>query len=130
MTTRKTISTNNQWEQRFGYARINQCGNTIFIGGTVAINPDGSPHAPGNAGAQTERCFEIIEQALIQLNLDRACIMRSRIFTTDISQASNVGDAHKQFFGDHLPCLTQIEVGALIAPEYVVEIECDGYIVE
>jgi enamine deaminase RidA (YjgF/YER057c/UK114 family) len=127
MTTHQTVSTNNQWEKRFGYARINKCDHVIFVGGTVAINADGSPHKPGNAGAQTHRCFEIIESALAELNLDRNAIMRSRIFVTDISQASAVGDAHKAFFQCHTPCLTQVEVSALISPEYVVEIECDAY---
>ena len=130
MNRRKIISTNNQWEKRFGYARVNQCENTIFIGGTVAIDPDGSPHAPGDAGAQTKRCYEIIENALVQLKLDRSIIMRSRIFVTDIAHADAVGNAHKSFFQSHNPCLTQVEVRSLIAPEFVVEIECDGYVLD
>ena len=129
MNTLTTISTNNTWEQRFGYARINAIGHSVFIGGTVAVNPDGSPPTGSDidAGKQTARCFEIIESALAQLNLDRTAIMRSRIFVTDITQAHAVGDAHKAFFHPHTPCLTQVEVSALIAPEYIVEIECDAY---
>ena len=129
--SRQTVSTGNEWETKFGYARINACGPHIFIGGTVAINPDGSAHQPGNAGAQTTRCFEIIEDALKQLNLDRSVIMRSRVFVTDISQATEVGLAHKAFFSaidpNHTPCLTQVEVSALITRDFVVEIECDAY---
>lgn len=130
-TNHQTVSTGNQWETKFGYARINTCGPHIYIGGTVAINRDGSPHQPGDAAAQTTRCFEIIEDALKVIQLDRSVIMRSRIFVTDISQAQGVGLAHKAFFSakdpNHTPCLTQVEVRALIAPEFVVEIECDGF---
>ena len=45
---------------------------------------------------------------------------------TDITKADEVGLAHRAFFGDQNPCLTQVEVSALIAPEFVVEIECDA----
>jgi len=60
----QVVSSENEWETKFGYARINACGPYIFIGGTVALNPDGSAHQPGLASAQTTRCFEIIEQSL------------------------------------------------------------------
>lgn len=121
------VSTGNQWEQRFGYARIARCGPIVLVGGTVAINPDGTPHAPGDAGAQTTRCFEIIEGALRRIGLDRTAIARSRVFVTDITQAEAVGLAHKAFFGTHTPCLTQVGVATLIAPAFVVEIECDAF---
>lgn len=125
------VSTGNQWERRFGYARIAKAGDLVLIGGTIALDPDGSPHAPGDAGAQTTRCFEIIEGALEQIGLSRTNILRSRVFMTDISQAEAVGDAHKRFFDGHTPghtpALTQVEVSALIGPEFVVEIECDAH---
>lgn len=121
------ISTGNQWEQRYGYARLARVGDLVLIGGTVAVDPEGSAHAPGDAAAQTTRCFEIIEAALIRVGLDRRAILRSRVFVTDIADADAVGLAHKAFFGDHTPCLTQVQVAALIAPEFVVEIECDAH---
>lgn len=125
------ISTNNQWEQRFGYSRIARAGNLVLIGGTVAIDSDGKPHAPGDAGAQTTRCYEIIEGALKQTGLDRFAIMRCRVFTTDINQAEAVGLAHNAFFAahrpTHTPALTQVGTNALIAPEFIVEIECEAW---
>jgi isochorismate pyruvate lyase len=127
MTPIEFVSTGNQWEQRFGYARLARAGDLVLVGGTIAINPDGTPHAPGDAGAQTARCFAIIESALQRAGLDRTAIMRSRVFVTNIADAERVGLAHKAFFGNHTPCLTQVEVSALIAPEFVVEIECEAH---
>lgn len=131
MTPITFISTNNQWENRFGYARLARAGNLVLIGGTVAIDPSGNPFAPGDAGAQTTRCYEIIESVLKQAGLDRFSIMRSRVFTTDIAQAEQVGLAHHAFFAalnpSHTPALTQVGTSELIAPEFVVEIECDAW---
>lgn len=125
------ISTNNQWENRFGYARLARAGDLVLIGGTVAIDPSGNPHAPGNAGAQTTRCYEIIESVLKDAGLDRFAIMRSRVFTTDIAQAEQVGRAHHAFFAahnpTHTPALTQVGTSELIAPEFIVEIECEAW---
>ena len=121
------VSTGNRWEHRFGYARLARCGPLVLVGGTVAIDPDGSAHAPGDAGAQTTRCFAIIEGALGRIGLDRRAIARSRVFVTDIGDAEAVGLAHKAFFGSHTPCLTQVGVAALVAPEFVVEIECEAF---
>ncbi|MEM9373163.1 MAG: Rid family hydrolase [Planctomycetota bacterium] len=125
------LSTGNQWEQRFGYARVARAGDLVLVGGTVAIGPDGSPFAPGDAGLQTTRCFEIIEGALQEIGLSRINVLRSRVYVTDIAQAEAVGMAHRRFFDGyspgHTPALTQVEVAALITPEFVVEIECDAH---
>ena len=124
-------STNNQWEQRFGYARLARAGDLVLIGGTVAINEQGQPHAPGDAGAQTTRCYEIIEAVLKEAGLDRFAIMRCRVFSTDLKQAEPVGLAHHAFFAannpSHTPALTQVGTSELIAPEFVVEIECEAW---
>jgi isochorismate pyruvate lyase len=132
------ISTGSTWERDFAYSRALRAGPHVFLTGTVARPPENPPNhishadafAPDGplrtAHAQTIRCYEIIESALFELGLDRTAITRSRIFVTDITLAPEVGRAHAEFFKDHRPCLTQVGVSALIAPEYLVEIECDA----
>lgn len=131
MTNISFISTGNQWEQRFGYARLARAGDLVLIGGTVAIDDVGRPFAPGDAGEQTTRCYEIIESVLKEAGLDRFSIMRSRVFSTDLAQAEQVGLAHHSFFAahdpSHTPGLTQVGTSELIAPEFVVEIECEAW---
>ncbi|MDX9912262.1 MAG: Rid family hydrolase [Phycisphaerales bacterium] len=132
------VSTGSQWERDFAYSRALRAGNLVFLTGTVARPPEGvthadafAPHGPlRSAHAQTLRCYEIIEAALRELGLDRTAITRSRIFVTDIAVAESVGRAHAEFFKDHRPCLTQVGVNALIAPEYLVEIECDAVTID
>lgn len=131
MTSIRFISTGNEWEERFGYARLARAGDLVLIGGTVAIDDNGNPFAPGDAGAQTTRCYEIIESVLKRAGLDRFSIMRSRVFSTDLAQAEGVGRAHHAFFAahnpSHTPGLTQVGTSELIAPEFVVEIECEAW---
>jgi enamine deaminase RidA (YjgF/YER057c/UK114 family) len=123
---RQRVSTGSPWEQRYGYSRALRVGNQIFLTGTAPVTDDGSTFAPGDAHAQAERCFAIIEKALEGLGADRSAIVRSRMYVTDISRADEFGLAHREFFGDQLPCLSMVEVNRLIASDMLVEIECDA----
>ncbi|MCA9303919.1 MAG: RidA family protein [Phycisphaerales bacterium] len=124
----RAVSTGNQWEKRYGYARAVRAGSTVCCTGTVAINPDGSPHAPNDAYAQAARCFEIIEKAFKELGATKENIIRTRMFVTDIARADDFGRAHKDFFQTHSPCLTMVEVARLIDDSYLIEIEADAVV--
>ncbi|RMF45682.1 MAG: RidA family protein [Anaerolineae bacterium] len=118
------------WEYRVGYCRALRAGNQIFVTGTAAVNEDGSTYAPGDAFAQTRRCIEIIRQALQELGADLDCVVRTRLFVTDISRWEEYGRAHAEFFAAHPPCTTMVEVRSLIAPDMLVEIEADAILLE
>lgn len=118
------------WESRYGYCRALRVGDQIMVTGTAPLNEDGSTHAPGDASAQTTRCLEIIERALTDLGAAKRHIVRTRIFTTDITRQDDIGLAHKAFMGDHVPCITMIGISALVDPEMLVEIEIDAIAAE
>ena len=126
MTDWTRVSTGNEWETKYGFSRAIRAGGLVFINGTVALDDDLRPFAPGDAHAQTLRCFEIVERALGELGLDRTAIVRSRVYVTDISRSDEFGRAHAEFFAGHRPCLTMIGVNELISPAFLVEIECDA----
>ena len=54
-------------------------------------------------------------------------IVRTRMFVTDISKWEDFGKAHHEFFTDHPPVTTMVEVKQLIDPEMLIEIEVDAY---
>ena len=114
------------WEETVGYCRALRAGNRIFVTGTAPVAEDGGVFAPGDAYAQTKRCLEIIAQALASLGADLSCVVRTRIFVTDIDRWEEYGRAHAEAFGDFKPATTMVEVSRLIAPEMLVEIEADA----
>lgn len=119
---RINYSTGAQWEDIVGYCRAVQIGNTVEISGTVAS--DGSQvMAKGDFYGQTKYIIEKIEGVLKQAGFDLKDVVRTRIFVTDISNWEAVGKAHGEFFKDIKPVTSMVEVSALIAPEYLVEIE-------
>ncbi|MFQ5930639.1 MAG: RidA family protein [Acidobacteriota bacterium] len=116
------------WESRVGYCRAIKAGKHVYVTGTAPIDDHGKTFAPGNAYTQTKRCFEIIEKALKELGANRCHVVRTRIFVTDISRWEEYGRAHQEFFKDHPPATTMVEVNSLINPDMLVEIEADAYL--
>jgi enamine deaminase RidA (YjgF/YER057c/UK114 family) len=51
------------------------------------------------------------------------------MYVTDISAWREVAAVHAEVFGDVRPVTTMVEVSALIAPELLIEIEADAYVV-
>ncbi len=114
------------WEARVGYCRALRAGDHIYVSGTAAVGDDGSPFAPRDAYTQTRRCLEIIERALKALGADLSCVVRTRMFVTDISRWEEYGRAHGEFFAAHPPATTMVEVTALINAEMLIEIEAEA----
>ncbi|MCE7864680.1 MAG: RidA family protein [Bacteroidetes bacterium CHB5] len=122
---RINYSTGAKWEDIVGYCRAVQIGNTVEISGTVAF--DGSQViAMGDFYGQTKYIIEKIEGVLKQAGFDLKDVVRTRIFVTDISNWEAVAKAHGEFFKDIKPVTSMVEVSALIAPEYLVEIEASA----
>lgn len=129
MEVRRTFS-GAPWEKKVGYCRAVRAGDMIFVTGTAPVSDDGGVHAPGDAFAQACRCFEIIRDALRDLDADLHHVVRTRMYVTDISMWEEFGRAHSRFFAEHPPATTLVEVKALIDPQMLVEVEADAVVGE
>ena len=119
---RKNILTGSPWEDKMGYCRAVRIGNMVEVSGTVAV-VDGVKVKADDAYAQTMNILERIEIVLNDLNVSMKDVIRTRIFTTDITSFEAVAKAHASFFKDIKPATGFYEVSKLVAPEYQVEIE-------
>lgn len=113
------------WETKVGYCRALRAGSHIYVTGTASVADDGSVFAPGDAYAQARRCFQIIERALEELNADMSCVVRTRMFVSDISRWEEYGKAHRECFAEHPPATAMVEA-RLINPELLIEVEADA----
>jgi enamine deaminase RidA (YjgF/YER057c/UK114 family) len=125
MQTLRTF-TGARWETEVGYCRAIRAGDHIYVTGTAPIDDQGKTFAPGDGYAQARRCLEIIEKALTELGATMSNVVRTRMFVTDISRWADFGRAHREFFADHPPATTMVEVKSLIDPEMLIEIEVDA----
>lgn len=123
---RKNFSTGAKWEDIVGYSRAVRVGNQLEVTGTVAVNEEGVLIGQENAYEQTRFIIQKIERVMIEAGFSLKDVIRTRIFVTDISKWEEIGRAHQEFFGTIKPATTMVEVSALIAPEYLVEIEASA----
>jgi len=125
-TEHRRVHSGSPWEKQVGYCRAVASGKQILVGGTAPVADDGSCFAPGDPEAQARRCFEIALRALAELGGDASCVMRTRMYVTDIGLWEAYGRAHAAFFGEHPPAATMVQVSALIDPQMMIEIELDA----
>ncbi len=114
------------WADVVGYSRAVRVGNTIAVSGTVASDEQGKIIGKGDVYAQTVFVIRKIEAALGELGCSLSDVVRTRIYTTDISKWEDVARAHREFFAGIRPTNTMVQVAKLIAPEAMVEIEAEA----
>src|SRR5687767_3682543 len=126
---RTNYSSGAKWENIVGYSRAVKVGDFIEVTGTVAVDDNSLLVGKNDAYAQTRFIIEKIEKVLIKAGASLQDVVRTRMFVTDISRWEEYGRAHGEFFKEIRPCTSMVEVSALIAPEYLIEIEATAIIV-
>jgi enamine deaminase RidA (YjgF/YER057c/UK114 family) len=126
MTPRERISSGAKWESLVGYSRAVKVGNRIYVTGTTALGPDGEIVGEGDAYEQAKQCLKNIEAALKRLGAGLDCVVRTRMYVTDISLWEEYGRAHGEFFREIMPATAMVEVSRLIDPRMLIEIEADA----
>lgn len=125
---RITYSDKNEWQDKVGYCRAKKVGTHILISGTVANDENGNPIGIGNIGLQTRAIIDTFDTVLKHFGYDLSSVVRTRIFTTDISKWNEIGELHGEYFKDIKPVTTMVEVSKLISPDYLVEIEAEAIV--
>jgi enamine deaminase RidA (YjgF/YER057c/UK114 family) len=125
---RKVVSSGAPWEAQYGYRRAVRLGSHVYVAGTAPLDEQGGTFAPGDPYNQARRCFEIALKAAAELGAGPEHIVRTRMYVTDIRFSDDFGRAHAEFFSEHPPASTMVEVRKLINPDMLIEIELDAYV--
>jgi enamine deaminase RidA (YjgF/YER057c/UK114 family) len=123
----ESISSASPYEAAYGFSRAIRSRNRILVAGTAPVEPDGSS-TPGDAAAQTRRCFAIILKAIEELGGSVGDVVRTRMYVTDPADADAIGAVHGEVFRDVRPASTMVVVAALLRPEWRIEIEAEALI--
>jgi enamine deaminase RidA (YjgF/YER057c/UK114 family) len=110
-----------------GYSRVVRVGQHAYVAGTAPIMPDDAD-PPSDPYGQARRCLEIALDALAEVGVSAADVVRTRIMLTRAEDFPEIARAHGEVFRDIRPVNTGYVVGALLDPRWLVEIELEALV--
>jgi enamine deaminase RidA (YjgF/YER057c/UK114 family) len=126
MAERQQVSSGSPFEPTIGFSRAVRVGERVLVSGTGPVLPGGG--CPEGAGAQAQRCFEIIAAALAEAGGSLDDVVRTRMYLTAAADAEAVGAVHGGLLGHVRPAATMVVVAGLLDPAWKVEIEAEALV--
>ena len=110
-----------------GYSRMVKVGDHVYIGGTTAVQPDGTVSGE-TAQEQAAYIFTKFIDLLQQAGATVADVIKVKAYITDMALAQEVAAAYSEHFKAIRPLFTMVETPKLNRPTQFVEIELEARI--
>lgn len=108
----------------YSHAIVVEGGKMIFVSGQCSLDEKGEIVGPGDMRAQTRQCLENLKMVLESCGATMRDVVKTTVFAIDAPYfRNNCADIRAQYFQDHFPASTLVEVRCLARKEYLVEIE-------
>jgi 2-iminobutanoate/2-iminopropanoate deaminase len=103
-------------------------GQTLYVSGQIALDPDTGELLKGSIEAETELVMKNLQAVLEAAGADFTDVVKSSIFVADMGQFSRINEVYGAYFeADTAPARETVEVANL--PKYVnVEISVIAYL--
>jgi 2-iminobutanoate/2-iminopropanoate deaminase len=101
-----------------------RAGDLLYLSGQVAVGAHQSEIVGiGDFDAQAEQVFENMQTILAAGGSSLEDVVKVTIYLTDIGNLPKVVELRSKHFTPPYPASTMVEVSALAAPEFMIEIE-------
>ena len=97
-------------------------GNTLFIGGAVALNERGMIVGRGDIRVQTRQALENIKALVEAAGGSLRDVTRATVYLTDLDSYAGMNEIYGQYFAVEPPARATVRVD-LANPDFLVEIE-------
>ena len=116
-----------KWDADFPLSQGIRISNFVFLSGQVPFDRDGNVVGIGDLRKQTRQVFENIKVILEKAGATFQDVVKlTTFFTVDITDHDKVSDyfeVRKEYFGDHKPCSTGVQIVALVDSRLMLEVE-------
>ena len=101
-----------------------KAGNTIYISGQVALDPDGNLVGNGNIEAQAEYIWGNIQKVLNAAGSSLDDVVKMFQFVVGAENFQGAVTVRRRIFSkDPLPCSTSVVVSGLFRPDLLLEVD-------
>jgi 2-iminobutanoate/2-iminopropanoate deaminase len=98
-------------------------GRTLYVSGLVATDERGEVVGLGDVVEQTRQIFRNLKRVLDAAGAGPSDVAKLTIFMRSVDQRPLINPVRQEFFGEHRPASTLVEVSRLVREELLVEIE-------
>lgn len=105
------------------YSAAIRVGNLLFCSGQTPVNPETMAIESRTIEEQTLRALENLEIVLRVESVGRENIVKTTVFLKNFADFPRMNAVYAEFFGNHKPARTTVEVSRLPL-DALVEIEC------
>lgn len=126
--TRTNYSSGAPLEEKTGYSRMVKVGPFVYIGGTTAVQSDGTVYGEGSAYEQTKYILEKLVNLLEKAGSKKEEVIKIKGYAIDMKYAPEIAKAYSEIFHDIKPLFTVVGTPMLNRPTQLVELEMDAII--
>lgn len=95
----------------------------LFISGQVPVDASGQLVGAGDIRAQVHQVFRNLQANLEAAGADWRNVAKLTVFLTDIANFPVFSEVRQEYLQPDYPAATTMAISALVAPEWLVEIE-------
>jgi enamine deaminase RidA (YjgF/YER057c/UK114 family) len=108
------------------YCHVVRAGDWVWLSGMVGVQADGT--IPDDVVEQFRIAMASIDHCLREAGGRPDQVVKVQVFMTDIAERPKINPIRQEYFGEHRPASTLVEVSGLIDPRLKVEIEAVAYL--
>lgn len=103
------------------YSQATKVGPLLFASGQIPLRPDGTL-VEGDIVEQAHQVFANIKAVLAEAGGSLSSVVKATVFIKDMNDFGQLNEVYGQYFGDHKPARSTVEV-ARLPRDVKVEIE-------
>lgn len=94
------------------YSQAIKAGNMIFTSGQIPLLPNGEL-LTGSIQEQTHQVFKNLQAVLAEAGSSLNDVVKATVFIADMNQFGEINEVYAQYFGDHRPARSTVQVARL-----------------
>ena len=123
MSERTQLNPDWPWARNFRISQGVRVGDTVYVSGQVALDPQGDLIGGDDMMAQARQVFANIREVLAEAGATMDDVVKITAFITDMSQYAGYAAARVEAFPYNIPASSTVGVAQLVNPDLLVEVE-------